>query len=70
MCVIDAFRSESADARMQAFFSLPYIAGYRICMIAAGRGRAVFSAIFGQEFTTDCLSLTTPGGNTYLCMAE
>ena len=38
--VIDAFRIESADPRLQAMLSSTYIAGYRTGMIVAGAGGA------------------------------
>ncbi len=41
--VIDAFRIESAEPRMQALLSSTYIAGYRIAMLVAGAG-ALFLA--------------------------
>ncbi|MFT7406247.1 AmpG family muropeptide MFS transporter [Zhongshania sp.] len=64
--VIDAFRIESADARMQALLSSTYIAGYRIGMIAAGAGALYLAQFFGS--TTDVYHYDA-WRNTYLCMA-
>ncbi len=45
--VIDAFRIESAEQRMQALMSSAYIAGYRIGMVVAGAGALKLAAWFG-----------------------
>ena len=64
--VIDAFRIESADARLQALLSSTYIAGYRIGMIAAGAGALYLAQFFGS--TSDVYHYDA-WRNTYLCMA-
>ena len=46
--VIDAFRIESANPRMQALLSSTYIAGYRIAMIAAGAGALYLAEFLGS----------------------
>ncbi len=45
--VIDAYRIESAERRMQALMSSSYIAGYRIGMLVSGAGALKLSAWFG-----------------------
>lgn len=47
--VIDAYRIESAESRLQAMMSSTYIAGYRIGMIVAGAGALYLAAGFGSE---------------------
>lgn len=46
--VIDAYRIESAEQRMQALMSSAYIAGYRIGMLVAGAGALKLAAWFGD----------------------
>jgi len=45
--VIDAYRIESAERRMQALMSSSYIAGYRIGMLVSGAGALKLAAWFG-----------------------
>jgi PAT family beta-lactamase induction signal transducer AmpG len=47
--VIDAYRIESAETRLQALMSSTYIVGYRIAMIVAGAGALYLAAQFGSE---------------------
>jgi len=47
--VIDAYRIESADTRLQALMSASYIAGYRIGMLMAGAGALMLASYFGSE---------------------
>jgi len=47
--VIDAYRIESADLRLQAMMSSTYIAGYRIGMIIAGAGALFLADYFGSD---------------------
>lgn len=47
--VIDAFRIESADTRLQAMMSASYIAGYRIGMLLAGAGALYLASYFGSD---------------------
>ncbi len=47
--VIDAFRIESADVRLQAMLASAYIAGYRVGMLAAGAGALFLAAWFGSS---------------------
>lgn len=49
--VIDAFRIESAEARMQAILSSVYIAGYRLAMIVSGAGAIAFAEYLGSTST-------------------
>ncbi len=46
--VIDAFRIESAEPRMQALLSSTYIAGYRIAMLVAGAGALLLAEWLGS----------------------
>ena len=47
--VIDAYRIEAADMRLQALMSSTYIAGYRIGMIIAGAGALFLADYFGSD---------------------
>lgn len=47
--VIDAYRIESAEPRLQALMSASYIAGYRIGMLLAGAGALYLASYFGSE---------------------
>lgn len=47
--VIDAYRIEAADSRLQSMMSAAYIAGYRVAMVVAGAGALVLAAGFGTE---------------------
>lgn len=47
--VIDAYRIESAETRLQALMSSTYIVGYRLAMIVAGAGALYLAAYFGSE---------------------
>lgn len=47
--VIDAYRIESAETRLQALMSSTYIVGYRLAMIVAGAGALYLAATFGSE---------------------
>ncbi len=53
--VIDAYRIESAEQRMQALMASSYIAGYRIGMLVAGAGALKLAAWFsdapGYDYT-------------------
>ncbi len=49
--VIDAFRIESANAKLQALLSSSYIAGYRIAMIMAGAGGLFLAEWLGSVQT-------------------
>lgn len=64
--VIDAFRIESADERLQALLSSTYIAGYRIGMIAAGAGALYLAQGFGSTIEVYSYSAWR---QTYFCMA-
>jgi len=64
--VIDAFRIESAEPRLQAMLSSTYIAGYRTAMIVAGAGALYLAQYFGS---TKELYSYEAWRNTYLCMA-
>jgi PAT family beta-lactamase induction signal transducer AmpG len=46
--VIDAYRIESAETRLQALMSSTYIAGYRIGMVVSGAGALFLAAAFGS----------------------
>ena len=45
--VIDAYRIEAADAKLQALMSATYVAGYRIGMLVAGAGSLVLADVWG-----------------------
>ncbi len=47
--VIDAYRIEAAETRLQAMMSSTYIAGYRLGMIVAGAGALYLASWFGTE---------------------
>jgi len=47
--VIDAYRIESAETRLQALMSSTYIVGYRLAMIVAGAGALYLASQFGSE---------------------
>ncbi len=47
--VIDAYRIESADSKLQALLSSSYIAGYRIGMIISGAGALLLASYFGSS---------------------
>lgn len=51
--VIDAYRIESADRRMQALMASSYIAGYRIGMLVAGAGALKLAAWFSDPGAYD-----------------
>ena len=64
--VLDAFRVESAPAKLQALLSSTYIAGYRIGMIVAGAGGLYLADYFGssqESYRYDAWRYT------YFCMA-
>ena len=65
--VIDAFRIESAEPRMQALLSSTYIAGYRIGMIVAGAMALFLAEYFGS---TSELYRYDAWRTTYLIMAS
>ena len=64
--VIDAFRIESADPRLQAILASTYLAGYRIAMIIAGAGALYLAQYFGS---TKAVYSYGAWRDTYLCMA-
>ncbi|ORU92110.1 MAG: MFS transporter [Cycloclasticus sp. symbiont of Poecilosclerida sp. N] len=47
--VIDAYRIESAENKLQALMSSSYIAGYRIGMIISGAGALLLASFFGSS---------------------
>ncbi len=47
--VIDAYRIESADEKLQSMLSATYIAGYRIGMIVAGAGGMFIASYLGSS---------------------
>lgn len=47
--VIDAFRIESAEVKMQAILSATYIAGYRIGMLVSGAGALFIASYIGTS---------------------
>lgn len=64
--VIDAYRIESAEPRLQALMSSSYIAGYRVGMLVAGAGVLFLASYYGS--TTE--SYHYPAWrNAYLWMA-
>ncbi|MGI9318059.1 MAG: AmpG family muropeptide MFS transporter [bacterium] len=59
--VIDAFRIESAEPRMQALLASTYITGYRLAMILAGAGALFLAEHLGslqQSYSFDAWSQT------------
>lgn len=64
--VIDAFRIESAEEKLQATLSATYIAGYRIGMLVSGAGALFLASWFGTSMESYNY---TSWRNTYLIMA-
>jgi len=64
--VIDAFRIECADEKLQALLSSSYIAGYRIGMVAAGAGSLFLAEEFGSTMGAYSYDAWR---QTYFCMA-
>jgi len=64
--VIDAFRIESADPKMQATLAATYIAGYRIGMLTSGAGALFIAAYFGTSMGAYSY---TAWRNTYIIMS-
>ena len=65
--IIDAFRIESADPRLQAMLSSTYVAGYRIGMqMFAGAGALFLAEYLGSSSTSYRYEAWR---DTYLCMA-
>lgn len=65
--VIDAFRVESADPRLQAMLSSTYVAGYRVAMqMIAGAGALFLAEYLGSS--TEVYRYEA-WRDTYLCMA-
>ena len=65
--VIDAYRIESAETRLQALMSSTYIAGYRIGMLVAGAGALYLASYFGS---TEQMYSYGAWQKTYLVMAS
>ena len=64
--VIDAYRIESAEIKLQALMSSTYIAGYRLGMLTAGAGALYLASWFGSDSGQ---YLYTAWKFTYLAMA-
>ena len=64
--VIDAYRIEAADEKMQALLSSAYVAGYRVGMVIAGAGALYLASGLG---TTADNYVYAAWKWTYLCMA-
>ena len=64
--VIDAYRIEAADEKMQALLSSAYVAGYRAGMVIAGAGALYLASGLG---TTADNYVYAAWKWTYLCMA-
>ncbi len=64
--VIDAYRIEAAEVKLQAMLSASYIAGYRIGMVVAGAGALFLAQALGS--TSELYSYQAWMW-TYLCMA-
>lgn len=65
--VIDAYRIESADIKLQALMSSSYIAGYRIGMVVAGAGALYLAELMGSSPESYDYSAWR---NTYFIMAS
>ncbi|MCY3767901.1 MAG: MFS transporter [Gammaproteobacteria bacterium] len=65
--VIDAYRIESAEVKLQALMSSTYIAGYRIGMLVAGAGALYLASYFGS---TEEMYSYGAWQKTYLVMAS
>jgi PAT family beta-lactamase induction signal transducer AmpG len=55
--VIDAYRIEAVNEKLQALMSASYVAGYRIGMIVAGAGALIFSCMARHNQRSVCLCL-------------
>ncbi len=64
--IIDAYRIESADSKLQALMSSSYIAGYRIGMILSGAGALMLASYFGSSINDYDYAAWQ---STYFCMA-
>lgn len=64
--VVDAYRIESAETRLQAMATSGYVAGYRIGMVVAGAGALYLADILGSSKEH---YVYTAWQWTYLCMA-
>ena len=64
--MIDAYRIESAESRLQALMSSTYVAGYRVGMLVAGAGALYLAQRLGS--TAESYSYTAWRW-TYHCMA-
>jgi len=64
--VIDAYRIESAEPKLQSMLSATYVAGYRIGMLVAGAGALLIASNFG---TSKELYSYEAWQNTYHIMA-
>ena len=64
--VIDAYRIESAETRLQAMMSSTYIAGYRLGMVASGAGALFLAESLGSDKGH---YLYSAWQNTYFIMA-
>ncbi len=64
--VIDAYRIESAEKKMQSMLSATYIAGYRLGMLVAGAGALFIASYFGS---TKGAYQFEAWSNTYMLMA-
>lgn len=64
--VIDAYRIESANERLQAAMAATFMAGYRLAMIAAGAGAL---AVASMAASTPELYSREAWQTAYLCMA-
>lgn len=63
--VIDAFRIESAQERLQAAMAAAYMTGYRLAMIVAGAGALAIAAVVSQSEAYQLSAWST----AYFCMA-
>ena len=55
--VIDAFRIESAETRLQGGMAAAYILGYRVALLVAGAGALYFAAAGGWPFAYRMMAL-------------
>ena len=63
--VVDAFRIESADSRLQGAMAATYMTGYRIAMIVAGAGSLAIAAFYDNSAVYNAAAWQF----AYACMA-
>lgn len=69
--VIDAYRIEAAEERVQGAMSATYVFGYRLALLVAGAGALYLAEFYGWQFTYQAMAcLMSIGIITVLLIAE